>query len=183
MVNSYLDRLKNDIQTAKAQSDFVVMLLHCGGQYNAEVDAYTRFIADKIRCFGADAIIGLHPHIVQPCEIQSGVFTAYCLGNFLSTPIDDSGKIDWRYNAVLNMQLSKTPDGKIRQRYSFVLCYTDEECGVPIIKNTYDMYRENQSEKLKTEILEYASRFAGGASYETVQTEYEIPFGYGKREN
>lgn len=153
------------------------MLLHCGGQYNAEVDAYTRFVVGKIKEYGADAIVGLHPHIIQRSEYADGIFTAFCLGNFLSTRVDDSGEIDWRYNAVLNMRLSKRADGSIGQKYSFALCYTDSSLGYPVIRNTAEMYAENPTADLKEKILFYASRFAGGANYDEVKSEYDIPFG------
>lgn len=123
------------------------------GQYNAEVDAYTRFVVGKIKEYGADAIVGLHPHIIQRSEYADGIFTAFCLGNFLSTRIDDSGEIDWRYNAVLNMRLSKRADGSIGQKYSFALCYTDSSLGYPVIRNTAEMYAENPTADLKEKIL------------------------------
>ena len=176
LVSPYLDRLKRDVENAKANADFVVMLLHCGGQYNPDPDAYTRFIVSKIKEYGADAIIGLHPHIIQKCEYSDGIFTAFCLGNFLSIQIDQNSEIDWRYNAVVDMCLEKRPDGTIKQSYSFTLCYTDESAGYPVIRDTFDMYKENPSEELKENILFYASRFAG-VKYAEVSEKYEIPFG------
>lgn len=176
IVDPYLNRLERDLKEAKKQADFVVMLLHCGGQYNAEVDAYTRFVVGKIKEYGADAIVGLHPHIIQKSEYADGIFTAFCLGNFLATRIDDSGEIDWRYNAVLNMRLSKRADGSIGQKYSFALCYTDDSLGYPVIRNTAEMYAENPTADLKEKILFYASRFAGGVNYNEVKPEYELPF-------
>ena len=75
------------------------------------------------------------------------------------------------------MRLSKRANGSIGQKYSFALCYTDSSLGYPVIRNTAEMYAENPTDDLKEKILFYASRFAGGANYDEVKSEYDIPFG------
>ena len=40
-VQPYIDRLQADIVKAKEAADFVVMIMHAGGQYNDVPEAYT----------------------------------------------------------------------------------------------------------------------------------------------
>ena len=49
LVEPYLNQLEQDIRYAKENADYVIMLLHCGGQYVQPVDPYTAYIAEKIK--------------------------------------------------------------------------------------------------------------------------------------
>ena len=67
--------------------------------------------------WGADLIIGTHPHVLQNAQWLTAadgrqVFTAYSLGNFIST----QEKPDQLVGAILSIQLEKTtePDGTVR---------------------------------------------------------------------
>ena len=66
--------------------------------------------------WGADVIIGTHPHVLQDAEWRTAadgrnVFVAYSLGNFLST----QSKPDQLIGAVLTLELEQTtePDGSV----------------------------------------------------------------------
>ena len=83
----YLDRLREDIRNSRsAGADFVIVLMHSGGQYNIPPDPYTEFLVGKIREFGADLIVGNHPHVVQKSEPGGRCPVFYSLGNFSFTP-------------------------------------------------------------------------------------------------
>lgn len=86
MNDEYLDRLKNNILEAKSKSDLVVMLAHCGGQFNDEPGEYAETIFKKIREFGADIIIGNHPHVIHRIEAEKGHITAFSLGGMTLSP-------------------------------------------------------------------------------------------------
>ena len=79
--------IKKQIADAKEQSDFVMVSIHWGEegqmQQNAEQERLAQLIAD---C-GADAIIGHHPHVIQPVKWLTGAsgnktLCVYSLGNF-----------------------------------------------------------------------------------------------------
>ena len=79
------ERLLRDIAYAKEHSDFTVLCLHCGGQFNEAPTKYTEEIADFCLDHGADAVVGNHEHRIQISRF--GDFrrpVAYCLGNFTS---------------------------------------------------------------------------------------------------
>lgn len=130
----YIQRLKKDIRFAKQNSDFVIFLLHCGGQYNDEVDAYTKFIVKTIHDEGADFIVGNHPHIIQESDFQHN--TVYSLGNFICAPSEgNSDSPSKPFNAVLNLTLKKENGKTYIEQKSFNLMYVDESCGCPFAVN------------------------------------------------
>lgn len=175
-----LERLKNDIQRTKAQSDFVVMLLHSGGQYNLEPDAYTKMLVEKIWEYGADIIVGNHPHIILPSTYEDGRFTAYCLGNLLSsTPgnIKAGCPVNPDFSAVLNLTLEKKEDGSIEKHLSFRLCqimHDSERKKAPWVVDTYDQWKKDPYDAYKEAILFYANRFMPGMNYTEPMAEYHI---------
>ncbi len=77
------EALESDIAALRDRADRIVVTFHWGVPYErepaAETQAKARFAVD---C-GADAVIGHHPHIVQPFEIYRGRPIFYSVGNFL----------------------------------------------------------------------------------------------------
>lgn len=77
--------IRQDLQkAAKAEPDFTIALMHWGAEYqlteNSEQQRLTRFLFQN----GADAIIGSHPHVVQPIREMDGKLVVYSLGNMIS---------------------------------------------------------------------------------------------------
>lgn len=79
--------IKSQVAAAKEVSDFVMVMIHWGNEdqfmYSDEQKRVGQIIADA----GADAIIGHHPHVIQPIEWLTGVngnktLCVYSLGNF-----------------------------------------------------------------------------------------------------
>lgn len=79
-------RMSRKIAAAKERSDYVVMLLHSGGQYNNEVGEFTRNACRQIAELGCDLIVVNHPHCVLPFEQVGNALVLYALGNFCFTP-------------------------------------------------------------------------------------------------
>lgn len=81
-----LEKIKKDIERAKKLSDFVIVALHFGKEYERYPNREQKRIVREIAKFGADMIIGSHPHVIQPVEIievdNRKIFVAYSLGNF-----------------------------------------------------------------------------------------------------
>ncbi len=83
----YLRQLEADIKAARAlKADFVILLMHSGGQYNLTPDPYTEFLVSKIQSFKPDLIIGNHPHVLQKTELSADVPIFWSLGNLTCTP-------------------------------------------------------------------------------------------------
>ena len=72
-----LERVRADIAACRTMgAEYVIALLHCGGQYNAMPDAYTRHVVRVLRGLGVDAIVGHHPHVVHPIAQFDGCCVA-----------------------------------------------------------------------------------------------------------
>lgn len=66
-------------------AEFLVALPHWGEEYRLTPDDAQRRWADVFLRAGADAIVGSHPHVVQPVErMPDGRPVAWSLGNFVS---------------------------------------------------------------------------------------------------
>lgn len=81
--------IRETIQNAKANSDFVVMIVHWGTEYSFEIDESQKKWSDLFLEEGVDLCIGSHPHVTGPVEILSDgnheMLTYYSLGNFFSS--------------------------------------------------------------------------------------------------
>ncbi len=81
--------LQQRIIKAKEIADVVIVSAHWGNEYTHEPTDSQRELAEKLAMWGADVIIGTHPHVIQPVEYitnQDGrkTLVAYSLGNFIS---------------------------------------------------------------------------------------------------
>lgn len=82
-------RLKERVMAADAIADFVIVNAHWGVEYTHEPNDFQRELAKKLGEWGADVIIGTHPHVIQPVEFIDNsdggrTLVAYSLGNFIS---------------------------------------------------------------------------------------------------
>jgi poly-gamma-glutamate capsule biosynthesis protein CapA/YwtB (metallophosphatase superfamily) len=77
------EQMEIDIKNAKGLTDFLVVTFHYGDEYqklpNEKQKKWSRMAID----YGADLIIGHHPHVTQPVENYNGKYIAYSLGNFV----------------------------------------------------------------------------------------------------
>ncbi len=79
------------IATAKAQGAFVIVYPHWGIEYQSTTTEFQRTEAHRFVDAGADAILGGHPHVVEPIEIYNGKAIFYSMGNFIfDQPWDDT---------------------------------------------------------------------------------------------
>ena len=179
LVKPYLDKLENDIKRAKAEADYVIAVIHCGGQYVREVDPYSLLIAQKVKEFGANIVVGHHQHLIQSCALENdGFLKIFCLGNFMH---DGMIKGDGYYfdaplfNAVFHLSLSKKEDGSIDEKKSFSIYTTvKDENGLPCAIDSYDVFSVLDETYLREKILRYANTFAGSDKYTQIMERYEL---------
>jgi len=104
-------QIKNDIISARHQgAEAVLAYFHFGTEYKRFPTDYQKTIVNKTISYGADLIIGGHPHVIEPAEfyktnnakLDTG-FVVYSMGNFISNQ-------RWRYSdagVVLKIILKK----------------------------------------------------------------------------
>ncbi|HOJ10829.1 MAG TPA: CapA family protein [Clostridiales bacterium] len=96
-----LYRIIHTIKEAKANADFIMIIMHGGNEYNPipspRVVALYRTFVD----IGADAVIGMHPHCVQGFETYNNAPIVYSIGNFLFSKFgDEDHKSPWYYGYI-----------------------------------------------------------------------------------
>ena len=89
LLGSEEDKIRERIEKAKEISDVCVVNIHWGNEYTHTPTERQRELAAKMSEWGADIIIGHHPHVIQPIEYidrpdGSRTLVAYSLGNFIS---------------------------------------------------------------------------------------------------
>lgn len=106
--------IQRDLQQAKRKSDAVIVSAHWGNENstvpNQKQKQYAQLFADE----GADVVLGMHPHVIQPVKWVKGkhgnkTLVAYSLGNFLNGQYKTN-----EYNQLLgrlNFKLEKTTKG------------------------------------------------------------------------
>jgi len=83
------DRLRRAVEAGKRAADVMVVMLHWGIEDSQVVTDAQRTLVHKLADWGADIVLGTHPHVLQTMEfidkpIGGRTFVAYSLGNFLS---------------------------------------------------------------------------------------------------
>ena len=114
---SQTDVIEQQVRSAHQLADFVVVGVHWGVENSHTVVDEQRALAQSLADWGADLIVGTHPHVLQNAQWLTAadgrkVFTAYSLGNFIST----QAKPDQLVGALLTVKLEKTtgPGGSVR---------------------------------------------------------------------
>ena len=117
LYTSQTDVIEQQVRQAAQLADFVVVGVHWGVEDSHTITDAQRTLAQQLADWGADVIVGTHPHVLQnagwlTAEDGRRVFAAYSLGNFLST----QSKKDQLIGAVLTLRLQKTtsPDGTVQ---------------------------------------------------------------------
>ncbi|MEG0179738.1 MAG: CapA family protein [Oscillospiraceae bacterium] len=81
--------IKAQIEKANEIADFVIVGVHWGNEGSHNITDGQKQLGQIIADYGADAIIGTHPHVIQPLEFiksadNRSIPIAYSLGNFVS---------------------------------------------------------------------------------------------------
>ncbi len=77
------ENMKIDIEKAKEEVDFLVVTFHYGDEYQKESNEKQKIWSRSAIDYGADLIIGHHPHVTQEVEVYKNKYIAYSLGNFI----------------------------------------------------------------------------------------------------
>lgn len=109
---NYIDTvlIRQDLRKAKlVDPDFIIACVHWGKEYQREENSIQNSLAELLFEQGVDAIIGSHPHVIQPVEfeLRDSLYhqpVVYSLGNFVSNQRD-------RYRnggIIVGLELMKT---------------------------------------------------------------------------
>jgi len=145
------EKVKEDIAYLKANSDYVVINMHWGNCNTQTVSTLQRTRAHEFIDYGADLIIGNHPHVLQEVEDYHGSKIYYSLGNLIfahSNSVSDTNGL------LVDLQLTKENGKVISELVNIPLNWAGAKS-----KNMFKPYIEtdssaiaNISRKLKTNI-------------------------------
>lgn len=106
------ERMTSEIKQVKPLVDYVIVLPHWGNEYQRQPSSKQRKLAEQWIEAGANAIVGSHPHVIQPMELrEDGALIAYSLGNAISNQRERPGKpAYWKFTedgVLLRLNLVK----------------------------------------------------------------------------
>ena len=97
-------RLTAAINQAREQANFVVCLVHWGIENRSAVTDDQRALARWLVDHGVDAVVGSHPHCLQPLDFYRGRPIAYSLGNLV---FDGAPTVpSWNHGALLEIAIA-----------------------------------------------------------------------------
>ena len=122
---NYIDeeQMEKDMQVAhELQPDAIIVIMHWGKEYKLIENKAQNKITKKIFDWGADLVIGMHPHVVQPIREMEIVqpdstikktLVTYSLGNFISnqTKLNTDGGLMFEVSLLKNNTTGKVTLG------------------------------------------------------------------------
>lgn len=107
------EKIESDIEKTKSLGvDLTVVYIHWGYEYQRDVSDYQIELGEKMINWGADIILGSHPHVIQKSEILKAdgedKFIIYSMGNFLSNQRKSSmGNSYTEDGVMINLEIEK----------------------------------------------------------------------------
>jgi poly-gamma-glutamate synthesis protein (capsule biosynthesis protein) len=95
------DEIADDIGRARRDADHVIVSVHWGDELHTLPNCRQVALGRRILSAGATAILGHHPHVLQPVVYRSGRLIAYSLGNLIASPRSQLA----RESALLRIEL------------------------------------------------------------------------------
>ena len=88
------DRIEKQVKELRKKVDVVMVSCHWGVENSHSISSEQKSLASDLVSWGADVIIGTHPHVLQDCAwIKAGGrkgFCAFSLGNFISGQVQSN---------------------------------------------------------------------------------------------
>ena len=178
LLGSEEDKIQERIKKAKEISDVCVVNIHWGNEYTYTPTERQRELAAKMSEWGADIIIGHHPHVIQPIEYidrpdGSRTLVAYSLGNFISA--QDRG--ERMIGGMLDVDITKDfeQDAVSITRCEFVPIITHYDRG--FANNRLYPFSEYTEELAQSHgVRAYSPNFSREFILETVQNVIDAEF-------
>lgn len=106
-------RMALDVLNLRARgAQYIIAALHWGIEYDPEPSPEQRTAAARCLALGVDAVVGAHPHILQPVELHAEYgkpqLIAWSLGNFVSS----QRTVPRERSMVLALELTRPAPGQ-----------------------------------------------------------------------
>jgi poly-gamma-glutamate capsule biosynthesis protein CapA/YwtB (metallophosphatase superfamily) len=158
--------IRQDVQRAGEISDIVLVHYHFGEEYQRKQSKSQENLVRRTADYGADIVIGGHPHVIQPADFIEGnkntadsIFVIYSMGNFISNQrkrYTDAGLIlrlnlqkDLKTGEVSVKEIFYTPTwvfrGSTERGNEFIIIPDDGESYKNIPLNKEDLNKMEQA--------------------------------------
>lgn len=114
------EKIKADIERAREEgAELVIVYPHWGIEYNRMPSQEQQDLARSMAEWGADLVLGSHPHVVQPQEwIRTAdgrkVYIIYSMGNFVSGQrLEYNEDIHVEQSVLLDIGIERTKEGQV----------------------------------------------------------------------
>lgn len=159
-----IDRIKRDViaedvRKAKEKgAEVVCVCMHWGNEYEQLPNNNQSAFAEYLKSIGVDIVVGCHPHVVQPINVDfaaskgRGFAVVYSLGNFISNQND----INCRGGALVKVKMSRYDDIPV------ILGLSDELffCQKPFNrKGNYKLIPRNMADSVRDDSKKAFERF------------------------
>ncbi len=98
----YADFVKADIEKVRASADLVIVSFHWGAELMTAAKDYQIELGRNAIDWGADLVLGHHPHVLQDLEVYKGRLIVYSLGNFVFG--SESNRTNWSMVLLLTFR-------------------------------------------------------------------------------
>ena len=141
---SWMDekKMRQEVRQARSEADVILVFVHFGQEFQTHPSWKQKRMTEMLWYAGADAVIGTHPHVMQPIVVTHRKdrwgkirkrFVAYSLGNFTSKPMWENPKTT--QGGILMLTFSM-PDRKKSLDINYRMLTT--QCLLRKIKGTWD---------------------------------------------
>lgn len=147
LLDQFYESVEARISDLREQgAELIVFYIHWGAEYYIQPSSNQKKVAQKLCDLGVDAIIGSHPHVIQPVEtLVSGndpshrTICFYSLGNYVSNQCRETLSADYCHGNNVNTENGLMVQLRIRK-------YSDGSCmisGVDTIPTWVHRYMES----------------------------------------
>ena len=122
-------------------SDMIIAYLHFGNEYSNSPNDNQIKIAHELIDFGADAVVGSHPHVTQGIEMYNGKPIFYSLGNFI---FDQSNPSTHSAYFVKFDLIDNTCQATVYPIYvsNYLPVHMNSEDGISLLSNLYPQCKQ-----------------------------------------
>lgn len=157
-------QIEADVRKARAEgAEMVCVCMHWGNEYEKMPSKRQRELREVMKNAGVDLIIGSHPHVVQPMEVDFsenrgvGLATVYSLGNFISNQND----LDSRGGAMARVTITRYNDRPVILGVKPTLFF----CQKPLNgKGNYTLIPQNLGDRVRVDSKSTFEQFMNNAT-------------------
>lgn len=160
------EAIKTDIQDAKRLgADIVIVLPHAGVEFTDYPLHFMHNMVRQLSSYGADIVIGGHPHVLQPMAFYDGgvdvskKFVAYSLGNFITSDSSYWPSNKCMSSMILNLYLEMDSERKVKVT------------GVSVVPTYIEFNKQENCYQVcsLSDLIRYANVVGEAEKYERIQ--------------